>query len=103
MVSVCTCHRAYLLHVVSDTETLACETVLCYVTAPSYGIAIVYGVVDNLAVVLYLNSKLAPHWVVGVAGDGYVIIEVQTEALAESIWSILLALVCELLWSLADV
>ena len=30
---------------------------------------------------------------VGVAGDGYVIIEVQTEALAESLWSILLALV----------
>ena len=33
--------------------------------------------------VLYLNSKLAPHWVVSVAGDGNIIIEVQAEALAE--------------------
>ena len=117
MVSICTGHRANLLYVVSDTETLASETIFCYVTAPSYCVTVVYSVVDDLAdvfhrnvvtqrpapVILYLNSKLAPHWVVGVAGNGYIIIKIQTEALAEALWSILLALVCKLLRSLTDV
>ena len=117
MVCVCTCHRANLLDVVCDTETLTSETVLCYVATPSYCVAVVDSVVDDLAkvihwyvvaqrptpVILYLNSKLAPHWVVSVAGDGNIIIEVQAEALAEGLWSVLLALICELLRSLTDI
>ena len=37
------------LDVVCDTETLTSETVLCYVATPSYCVAVVDSVVDDLA------------------------------------------------------
>ena len=40
---------------------------------------------------------------VSIAGDGNIIVKIDAEALAESLRSVLLALVCELLRSFADI
>ena len=115
--SVAACEALHLLLVISDSQTVACEALLRHVTAPSDGVSVHDGVVDNAhhvvhrnvpaqrpaPVVLHLHSKLCPERMVCVAGDRHIVVELQTEALSKSLRCVGLALIFEALGTLAQI
>ena len=105
------------LGVDSVCQSLTGEAVLRDVAAPGYGVAVGNGVVDDLhhlvhrhvvrqreaPVVLHLYGKGRIEWVMGIAGDADVVVEVDLQRFHERFRSILLALIGELLRTFAQI